>query len=824
MASINTKLALRSLRKNKTFTLLNILGLTLGLTTFILIALYIKDELSFDRFNKKADRIVRINTDLINEGKTTSFADAAPPIAPTLKTHFPEVESAARIFPEEGIRFRQGGQDITEKQVATVDPEFFDIFTLPAIEGDPAKALNQPRTVVLTATTAQRYFHTTNAVGKTLERTDEKSIYTVVAVIKDIPEQSSFNEDIFLTMKGTQMDKGNNSFYAIFPMSTFVLLRPGADRQAFDKKLSTLMRTYVGDYASLETGSNGRFAIRHNSIPLTQIHLHSHRTDELRLNSDIQYIYIFSAIAVFVLLIAGINFMNLSTARSTTRAREVGVRKVLGSGRRQLIAQFLSESIIVTTLAMILAFLAAWLALPAFNHLTGKTLTLDQNWLLPIALAIIAIVGLFSGAWPAFFLSAFRPVQVLKGQLAKTNKSSFRNLLVVVQFSISIFLIVGALVVYKQLNYIQHRDIGYNRSQLLIVKDLDGIANPQTLKTATTQIPGVLAASLTDFLPTNDHRWHNWGNIAPTEPQAQTQNTQSAPGKSPASNRRRTAAEGGELETQLWIVNEDYIPTLGMHIAQGRNFSKNYGTDTSAAIINETAAKAWGIDENPIGKTIHYPTYWGTAKDFTIVGVVKDFNFSSIRSNVTPLVMVDRPQDDQSGLNIRIEAGHIPDVIAKFKNVWATYAPHKPLNYSFMDQDFDAVYHAEERMGSIVVILTALAIAIACLGLLGLAAYASEQRSKEIGIRKILGANITSIVTLLSKDFARLIGISIVIATPAAWLAMDRWLQNFAYRTSISVWLFVTAAAIIGVVAAATTIYQSLKAAVANPVETLRSE
>ena len=811
MPSITTKLALRQLRKNKTFTTLNILGLTIGLTTFLLILLYIKDELNFDRYNINASRIVRINSDLVNDGKVTAFADAAPPVGATLKAHYPEVEATARIFLENGIRFRQNNQDITEKHVATVDPALFDLFTLPAIEGNPAKALEQPQTIVLTATTAQRYFHTTHAIGKTMERTDNNSLYTVVAVIQDIPAQSSFNEDIFMSMRGNQLDDPQkNSFYALFPMSTFVLLKPGASKAAFDKKLENFMRQFVSDYASLETGSQGRTAFRLSSTPLTDIHLRSHRTDELASNSDIQYIYIFGAIAVFVLLIAGINFMNLSTARSTTRAREVGVRKVLGSRRSHLITQFLSESLLVTALAAAIAFLATWLVLPAFNNLTGKTLALNAgtlSWLLPALLAIIASVGLFSGAWPAFFLSAFRPVQVLKGQIATgmgkggNNAGSFRNVLVVLQFSISIFLIVGALVVYRQLNFIQHRDPGYNRSQVLVVKDLDGISNPVALKTATRQISGILNASLTDFLPTNEQRWHNWGSI------------------------KEPAAKGGILETQLWIVDQDYIPTLGMHVAQGRNFSQQYPTDTAAAIINETAAQTWGIAAEPIGKTIHYGTYWGTPKDFKIVGVIKDFNYTSIRSDVKPLVMVCRPQDDQGGLTIRIAPGSdIAEVVEKVKTVWTSYAPHKPFNYSFMDQDFDAVYHAEQRMGSIVVVLTALAIAIACLGLLGLAAYAAERRSKEIGIRKILGATPGTIVALLSKDFARLIVVALAIAVPTAWLAMQQWLQNFAYRTTITPWLFIIAAAIILLAAAATTLYQSLKAAIANPAETLRSE
>ncbi len=433
MSSITTKLALRQLRKNKTFTTLNILGLSIGLTTFLLIVLYIKDELSFDRYNKNADRIVRINSDLVDDGKLTSFADAAPVVAAALKTNYAQVESTARFAPQQGVRFRRGNDDLTEQYVATVDPSFFQVFTLKTLDGDAVKGLQQPHTMVFTETAAKKYFHTIHAVGRTLQRSDDSNrIYTVVAVIKDVPSQSCFNADIFLTIRGESLLEENHNFYALFPMSTFVLLKDANDKAAFDKKLKGFMGRFVNGYTSYEQASGGKTAFRLNSTPLTDIHLRSHRTDELANNSDIQYVYIFGAIAVFVLLIAGINFMNLSTARSTTRAKEVGVRKVLGSRRIDLIRQFLGEALLFTLIAAVIAFLATWLILPAFNNLTGKTLAFNSitlTWLLPALLAIIVVVGLFSGAWPAFFLSAFRPVQVLKGQIAAgIRRSSGRRI------------------------------------------------------------------------------------------------------------------------------------------------------------------------------------------------------------------------------------------------------------------------------------------------------------------------------------------------------------------------------------------------------------
>jgi putative ABC transport system permease protein len=801
MASINAKLAIRQLQKNRVFTALNILGLTLGLTTFLLIVLYIHDELSFDRFNTKADRIVRINTDIFSDGRLDSRVGGSAAVAPTLISHYPEVETAVRLFPETGVRFRMGTEDMTEQKVATVDPDFFRVFTLPAIDGDPVKGMRAPRTVVLTARAAMRYFNTVHAAGRTVARLDDPArIYTVAAVIKDIPAQSQFQYEIFLT-ETRDVPEVIPGFNRITPMTTYVLLRPGTDRSAFDRKLAGFMRENDRGYAEMEDENKGRFGIRLSEIPLTAIHLHSHRLDEPPNNGDIQYIYIFSAIGLFVLLIAGINFMNLSTARSFNRAREVGVRRVLGSRRGQLMLQFLTESLLVTAAAALLAFALTWLALPAFRRLTGKEIALSGQilgWLLPGLLGIVVFVGLFSGAWPAFFLSAFRPVQVLKSGLAIRGKGSgFRSVLVVLQFSITMLLMIGTLVVFRQLNYIQHRDPGYDRNQVLIIKDLDGVPDANVLKSEVLRVPGVISATLTDFLPTGGNRWHNWA---------------------------QAEGKGGYQQTDCWVVDEDYVPTMGMHILKGRNFLHDRLTDSEAVVINEEAARVFGIEKNPLGKRFTFAGHWGKTGDFTIIGVVKDFNFTSVRSAVNPLGLIMASGHNLSGINIRIAAGHIPDALARIKSAWAAFVPHKPFDYSFMDDDFDAVYRAEQRIGGVVILLTALAILIACLGLFGLAAYAAEQRARELGIRKVLGASVRSILFLLSRDFARLIVIAVCFASPLAWWVMHGWLQNFAYRTTMPFWIFAAAAALVFCVALLTTLAQSRKAAVTNPVEVLRGE
>ena len=800
MPFLNTKLALRQVTKNKAFTTLNILGLTLGLTTFVLILLYIHDELSFDQFNVNADRIVRLNTDIFSDGNLSARAGGSPAVAPTLISHYPEVETAVRMLPETGVRFRMGTEDMTEQRVATVDPDFFRVFTLSAIDGDPVRGLQRPHTVVLTASAAMRYFRMVHAAGRTLVRLDDSSVCTVAAVVEDIPAQSHFQFDIFLTTRGNPLEQ-NHAFNSILPMPTYVLLRPGTSRAAFDKKLAGFMRQYDNGYAAMEDDNQGKFYIRLSETPLTAIHLYSHRLDEPGKNSDIQYIYIFSAIALFVLLIAGINFMNLSTARSFNRAREVGVRKVLGSRRGELMLQFLTESLMVTAVAMLLASLFTWLALPAFNRFTGKAIVLSGSillWLVPCLLGLGLVVGLFAGAWPAFFLSAFRPVQVLKSRLALGGKGSgFRNVLVVLQFSITMLLMIGTLVVQRQLNFIQHRDPGFDRSQLLIIKDIDGIPDPNVLKRELLRISGVASATLTDFLPTGGNRWHNWA---------------------------QAGDSGYFKQADCWVVDEDYVPTMGMHIVRGRNFSHDRPIDSQAVVINETAARAFGIEKDPLGKHFRFAGHWQGDGKFTIIGVVKDFNFASVRNTITPMGLVMAAGHNLSGLNIRIAAGHIPEVLGHIKAAWAVFAPNKPFDYSFMDDDFDAIYRSEQRISGVVILLTCLAILIACLGLFGLAAYAAEQRARELGIRKVLGASVGSILMLLSRDYARLIIIAVAIASPLAWWLMRDWLQNFAYRTTLPAWIFALAAVIVFFVALLTTLAQSRKAAVTNPVEVLRGE
>lgn len=795
--------AFRSLRKKKTFTIINITGLAAGLAICLLIVLYVTDELSYDRYNRKADRIFRVNTDLKFGTTRTAFANSAPPVADALIKHYPEVEKAVRLMGSGGFRFRKGDQDILEDKVLYADPDIFDVFTLPVIEGDPQTALKNPTSIVITESTAMRYFNTPHAVGQNLLLANDTTTHRITAVIRDIPGQSHFHADFLFPMSSLPISRRHN-FYALFPFHTYVLLRPDADAGRFSAGLTTFMDKEVPGYAASEkqTGDYLRLSL----TPLAAIHLRSNRTNEMEANGNIQYVYIFSAIALFVLLIACMNFINLATARSAGRAREVGVHKVLGSSRIRLITRFLSESVLIAAIATFLALLTAWLLLPLFNRLSGKELSITGSTLpglLPVLGLLITGVGLAAGAYPAFFLSAFRPIDVLRGRLSLGfRRSGLRNGLVVMQFSISITLIVGTLVVYNQLRYIQNKDIGFDRNQVLVIGNVNAIESKAgLLRQDIRQLPGVTDATLSSFIPTGDRRWTNY---------------LSAPGKN--------------MQTQFWPVDESYLPVMGIRLAKGRNFSDDMATDSSAMIINETAANMLGYSKDPLDKKL-YLGESSNGKEYHIIGVVKDFNFNSLRENVTPVAMmrmtaVERAKegDGPDNLAIRLNTAHLSALLPAIRKIWTSFSPGQHIEYSFMDEQFDTLYRSEQHMGKLLLVFTALAILIACLGLFGLATYAAEQRYKEIGIRKILGADSITLVALLSRDFIRWVLLAVVIATPLSGWVMQKWLQGFAYRQAIAWWIFVMAGLGAIVIALLTISSQTIRTARANPVEALRAE
>ncbi len=799
------KTAFRSLLKNKGFTALNVFGLALGLATCLLIVFYVFDELNFDSFNKKADRIYRINEEIKFGGNENSYAVSPAPAAATLKNDFPEIEQVARFRNQGGNLVKKGNQNIKEDLMIYADHSILDIFTLPMIYGNPVTALTEPNTIVITERIANKYFNRTNVVGQvmTFNNTDP---YKITGVIKDIPLQSHFHFDFFIAMAGLQESRDNAWFSSNF--NTYILLKPGADVKKLSARLPEFMHKNAGPqlesimHLTFEKFEQSGDYFRLNLIPLKKIHLESNSVGELAANGNIQYVYIFSAIAIFILLIACVNFMNLSTARSSNRAREVGVRKVLGSSRKYLIAQFLTESIMVTFAAAVIAVFVALALLPLFNQMAAKELTVTSHLVLrlvPVLLAVVLIIGFLAGSYPALFLSGFQPINVLKGKLAAGFKGGkLRSFLVVSQFAISIFLIIGTLVIYNQLKYIQSKDLGYNRTHVLIVWGPFG-ESARAIKDEVKHIAGVQNATLTMCLPTV-----NYGNS-------------NSFFKDPMVDQKKA------LLTQQWTVDADYINTLGISMLSGRNFSKDILMDSTAIVINESAAKLLNFTD-PINQFLYAPADNMATKmnKYHIIGVMKDFNFKSLRENVTPLLLT--LGEDHGALSMKINSSNIPLLLDQVKDKFKQLASDQQFRYSFMDEDFDSIYRAEERMGTIFITFTSLAILIACLGLFGLAAYAAEQRTKEIGIRKVLGANVITIVGMLSVDFIKLVIISIVIASPLAWFAMQKWLQGFAYRQDIQWWVFAVAGLGAILIAFITISFQSIRAALANSVTSLKAE
>ena len=798
------KTALRSILKNGGFTFLNVLGLALGILTCIFITFYISDELSFDKYNIKADRIFRVNTDLKTGATITYRAIASPAVAPALESGFPEVEKAVRLFPGGGQLFKNGAEFIQEDKAVYCDPDIFDVFTLPMLEGNPKTALLEPNTAVITESTARRYFNRTQVIGESLFIAGDSNIITrhrITGVIMDIPKQSHFHFDFFLSMADVQ-ESYFKTFVSILPFSTYILLKPLTDHKEVEAKFHALIVKNIDFEAASE--KRGDF-YRLTLTPLNAIHLQSNRTDELEANGNEEYVQIFSVIAIFILILASINFINLSTARSSDRAHEVSIRKILGSPRKYLITQFLTESMIVIIISALLAATAGCILLPLFNQLSGKELSITKQTIarfVPSLFGFMFILGILAGLYPALFLSSFRPAQVLNGKLSTGLRSgSLRNFLVILQFSISIFLIIDTMVIYNQLQYMQSKDLGFNRNEVVVVKNLNALESNQALilKQEVRQLSGVVDATLSSFLPTGSRRWTNWIS---------------------------TSTDG--IQTQFWPVDEDYLPTLGIKTLIGRNFSTFHLTDSSAIIVNETAAKMLNISLDPLHKTIYKEDL---KKEFHIIGVVKDFNFSSLKDNITPLAfllttpaMKKYEGDGPDNLSIKVNTDHLPALLSRIENKWKSFSPRQQFTYYFMDDEFDALYKSERRMGKISFIFTSLAVIIACLGLFGLATYAAEKRSKEISIRKILGASVSTIVVLLTKDFIRLILISILVSLPIAWFLMQKWLQNFTYRINIQWWILATAALLALFISFITISFQSVKAANANPVNSLRSD
>ena len=786
------KIALRNLWRNPLYSLLNIGGLALGIACCLLITLYIYDEWSYDRFHRNAADIYRVVEKQQQPEGIFDVAVTPGPLAPTLKADFPEVVETGRIGRWNGL-MKLGKQTFEEGNLFFADNGLLRMFSFPLVRGNVATALTRPDELLMTETTARKYFGTnwqTNpAVIGTVLRLNNERDYRVVGVLKDLPVNSHMQFDILLSFRNVELfDKWNYAWNSN-SHHTYAQLQPGTDVAAFDQKLR-------GQYIRYNPDTKTTLSLQ----PLTRIHLYSNfafNTDWGQ-HSSILYVRLFGAVGLIVLLIACVNFINLATARSTRRAREVGVRKTVGAHRRHLIFQFLGESFLLTGLAVLAALLFAAILMPVFNELSGKSLTLDYTtapfWLALGTLTLL--VGLLAGLYPAFLLSSFQPTRVLKGAFTVKTGQTFRQTLVVGQFALSIALISCTVLIYNQLQYMQQKSLGFDRAQLLYVR-MGGELKKKTaqfkqeiLKQSSVQAAAATTATLVDV-----------GNETTIEWQGQRPKDEF-------------------LITQI-NVDPDFLTTVGMKLASGGNFRLKAVTDTNwTYLINETAARRMGYtNQTAIGKRVKF---WGMTG--SIAGVVRDFHFRPLNVPIAPFIFRYGPGDFYFQTLVKTRPGRTQEAIQRISQLYKQYEKESPLQYGFVDQELDNQYRTEQRTGQIVFYFSGLAILISCLGLFGLAAFTAEQRTKEIGVRKVLGASVASIVTLLSKDLLKLVLIAIVIASPIAWYAMNQWLKDFAYRIDISWWVFALAGLLAVSIALLTVSFQSIKAALMNPVKSLRSE
>jgi putative ABC transport system permease protein len=788
------KIAFRNLLRHKTFSFINIMGLAVGMTACFLIFLYVSFETSYDNFHTKADRIYRVVTDTKTPSETISQGMTTTPIAINIKKDFPEVADAVRLA-RDGFLVRKDNVKFQEERSVLADSTLFNVFDFPLVAGNRNTALKEPMSIILSQSAAKKYFGNTNPMGQQVLLTGAAINATVTGVMKDIPENSQIQADMFVSMSSSKQIYGSptsDSEWTNHNNYTYLLLKPHTDAKALEKKFPAFMEFHHGaqakelqmqDYLSLE--------------PLRDVYLKSKRDGFV--TGSINNVYIFSIIAVFILLIACINFINLTTARSAERAKEVGIRKVIGAARFQLAKQFISESVIICLIAFVLSVLLCALVLPLFNQLAGKEISEDifNNPLHILSLFLLSLgIGFIAGLYPALVLSSYKPVSVLKGRFSAGTKGLIlRKGLVVFQFTISIILIAGTIVVYTQLHYMRSQDLGFSKDQEIII-NTNFDKNKDAFKQSLSSIPGVLSTSYSSSVPGSGN------NCAYSQVQSKT-------------------GEMQKTNLDLYFVDYDYIKQYNLKVVAGRAFSKDFATDsTQAMMINESAVKLLGYSspQEAIGRNFDQ---WG--RKGKIIGVLKDFHYKSLQQTIQPLAMRIEPWGFAT-ISIKVSAAKLPSTIKAIQSKWNQVIPNRPFDYYFLDDFFNKQYHAEENFGNLFFNFAMLAIFISCLGLLGLSSYSTIQRTKEIGVRKVLGASVSSIVNLLSIEFIKLVLIAFVIAAPLAWYGMNKWLQDFAYRTNISWWVFALAAFASVLIAFVTISFQAIKAAIANPVKSLRTE
>ena len=790
-------IAIRNFKKDKWYSLLNILGLTIGITFSLFLIFYITDELSYDRYHEKSDRIFRIASYIQEKDKNTDWAITQMPLGPTLKKDYPEVEEMVRLQARERTLFKNGDNNFYETKIYYADSTIFKVFTHKFFEGNSATALSGPNTIVITKSLAEKYFgKNTSAVGKTLRTVYD--LYTVSAVINDVPRNSHIRYDMLISMssllRGPNQDNQFN--WGNFNNFTYVLMKPGTSATAFNKKLAPMYDKYM---ASIFTQFNVK--IHYGVQPITAIHLHSDLEQEPEELGSMSYIWIFSAVAFFMLLIACINYMNLTTARSARRAKEIGIRKVTGSTKSQLVLQFLSESLLTAFVAVLLSVLLIMILLPFFNSVSGKVFTLStvlQPANILILLGIVLFTGLVGGSYPAFYLSSFTPVSVLKGSLSKASGNvNLRRTLVVLQFTISMIMLICTWVVYSQLSYLQKKDLGFNKDQVMTV----------TINTGQDERPKISAMN-NDFRSLSEIKEVGTGNSYPGSPNLNL-NLFTI----------QTNTSYVDKGIECYGIDEHYLDVLNIPVVKGRNFS-GLGDTLHSIMVNESMVKHFKWD-NAIGKRVKFPG--DTSSNYLeVVGVVKDFNQKSLYNPIAPLLLFYGPNSNI--IQLKMNTSNISAAIAKVEGSWKKYFPQLPFEYKFLDQDFNSQYAADQKRGKIFAAFSMLTIIITCLGLLGLTAFTTQQRQKEISIRRVMGASIIQVVSMITKNYLWLALISALIAFPVAWYFMSNWLHIFPYNTGLSVIPFLVSAFVIVVTASATTMFYSTKAALANPATSLRTE
>ena len=787
------KIAFRNLWRHKSFSLINIIGLAVGMAAVVLIVMYVRFELSYDRFHADADRVYRLNVDIKSANDVLKVPQSSAPMGPTIKADFPQVIAQTRIFGDDEV-MTVNYQLFQENNIFMAEPSFFDVFSFPLIKGDPKTALKNPFCMVLTESTAKKYFGTADPIGKTIID-DGKYPVSITGVVKDVPANSQFKFDMLYSLSTMEsVNKGSLENWGSFNNFTFLKLAKGADPDKLQAQFPAFLVRHISENDRKNSENYALFL-----KPLKDIYMDPRGGFE---QGSLSNVYIFSIVALFILLIAAINFINLTTARAIERAKEVGVRKVIGAARSQLTIQFLGESVVLCLIAFVVAVVLVTILLPLFNQLAGKQIAdnIFTGGYIYVLLLTSVVIGLFAGVYPALVLSDFKPVVILKGKFTNSSKGTLlRKGLVVFQFTISIVLIIGTLVVYNQLNFMRNQPLGFDKDQMLTV-DFGGDSavqkNYESLKNQFKTIPNVLAATISHGRP-------GGGN---------------ANAHSEFENRQGTMQP---LNINMYDVDYDFIPVLGMKVVAGRPFSTAYGSDsTKAIVINEATVKLLGYASNKdaVGKKF---SQWG--REGTIVGVIQNFHYRSLQENIEPLNMRVNPSNARL-MTFKISSKNIPNTIAAIQKMWKALVPQYPFNYSFLDQNFNKQYDSDVRFGELFMYFAILAIFISCLGLLGLASYNTLQRTREIGIRKVLGASVSGIVNMLSKEFLQLVFIAAIIAFPLAWFGMNKWLQSYAYKIDIGWWVFIAAGSLALFIALTTVSFQAIRAALANPVKSLRSE